>query len=99
MDSVPVHEKYLRHMDTRALQNVCSAIDQLPSNLDFAVPPLSETTGLSQDVGNLIQSDACSAFAGERDSQSSTDERQAVTPDTSCSGVAKRRKGARLAEG
>ena len=32
----------------------CSAIDQLPSNLDFDVPPLSEATGLSQDLGSLM---------------------------------------------
>ena len=80
-------------------KNICSAIDQLPSNLDFDVPPLSEATGLSQDLGNLMQSDACSASAGERDSQSSIAEQQAVTPDTSFSGVAKRRKGRKLADG
>lgn len=28
-------------------ENVCSAIDQLPSDLDFDVPPLSKATGLS----------------------------------------------------
>ncbi|KAK4148755.1 hypothetical protein C8A00DRAFT_47474 [Chaetomidium leptoderma] len=63
-------------------KNICSAIDQLPSNLDFDVPPLSEATGLSQDF-----------------SQSSIAEQQAVTPDTSFSGVAKRRKGRKLADG
>ncbi|KAK3347240.1 hypothetical protein B0T25DRAFT_625268 [Lasiosphaeria hispida] len=42
-------------------KKVCSAIDQLPSNLDFEVPPLSEATGLSQDLGNLLQSDPGSA--------------------------------------
>ncbi|KAK3996888.1 hypothetical protein QBC44DRAFT_123387 [Cladorrhinum sp. PSN332] len=80
-------------------ENICSAIDQLPSDLDFDDPPLSEATGLSQDLGNLMQSGACSASAGERDSQSSTVEQQAVTPDTSFSGVAKRRKGRQLADG
>ncbi|KAK4221760.1 hypothetical protein QBC38DRAFT_376540 [Podospora fimiseda] len=76
-------------------KNICYAIDQLPSNLDFDVPPLSEATGLSQDLGNLIQPGACSASAADQDSQSSIAEQQAVTPDTSFSGVgeAKRRKG------
>lgn len=77
-------------------KNICSAIDQLPSDLNFDVPPLSEATGLSQDLGNLMQSDAGSASVpGERDSQSSNDEQHSVTPNTSFSGpgVAKRRKG------
>ncbi|KAK4040856.1 hypothetical protein C8A01DRAFT_45876 [Parachaetomium inaequale] len=75
-------------------ENICSAIDQLPSDLDFDIPPLSEATGLSQDLGNLMHSGACSASAGEQDSQASIAEQQAVTPDTSFSGVgvAKRRK-------
>ncbi|KAK4243454.1 hypothetical protein C7999DRAFT_44745 [Corynascus novoguineensis] len=72
-------------------ENICSAIDQLPSNLDFDVPPLSKGTGLSQDLGDLMQSGAYFASAGERDGQSSVAEQQAVTPDTSFSGV-KRRK-------
>ncbi|KAK3336927.1 hypothetical protein B0T19DRAFT_350815 [Cercophora scortea] len=32
-------------------EDLCSAINQLPSDLDFDVPPLSEATGLSQDLG------------------------------------------------
>ncbi|KAK4242980.1 hypothetical protein C7999DRAFT_45091 [Corynascus novoguineensis] len=70
-------------------ERICSAIDQLPSNLDFDVPPLSEATGLSQNLVNLMQSGACSASSGEQ---------QAVTPDTSFSGVPKRRKGRKLAD-
>ncbi|KAK5656226.1 hypothetical protein OQA88_4987 [Cercophora sp. LCS_1] len=35
-------------------KNICSAIDQLPSNLDFSVPPLSEISGLSQDLRSLM---------------------------------------------
>ncbi|RYO97875.1 hypothetical protein DL766_007945 [Monosporascus sp. MC13-8B] len=75
---------------------ICSAIDQLPSNLDFDVSSLSEATGLSQDLGNLMQSDAGSASVSvERDNQSSNAEQQGVTPDASFAGpgVAKRRKG------
>ncbi|KND86127.1 hypothetical protein TOPH_09249 [Tolypocladium ophioglossoides CBS 100239] len=82
-------------------KNICSAIDRLPSDLDFDVPPLSDATGLSQVLGNLMQSGACSASAGERESQSSIAEQQAVTPDTSFSRVevAKRRRGQKLADG
>jgi hypothetical protein len=77
-------------------KKICSAVDQLPSNLDFDVPPLSECTGLSQDLGNLMQSDAGSAsVAVEGDSQSSNAEQPTATPDTSFPRpeVVKRRKG------
>ncbi|KAB5572275.1 hypothetical protein GE09DRAFT_1098838 [Coniochaeta sp. 2T2.1] len=77
-------------------KNICSAIDQLPSDLDFDVPSLSEATGLSQDLGNLMQSDVGSASVPvEGDSQSSNAEQPADTPDTSFTRpeVAKRRKG------
>ncbi|KAH6614586.1 hypothetical protein B0J18DRAFT_494180 [Chaetomium sp. MPI-SDFR-AT-0129] len=79
-------------------ENICSAIDQLPSDLNFDVPPLSEATGLSQDLGNLMQSDAsCASLPDERGSQSSNAEQQAVTPGTSFSepkkSEPKRRKG------
>ena len=74
-------------------ENICSAINQLPSDLDFDVPPLSEATGLSQDLGSLMQSDAsCASMPDERGSQSSNAEQQAVTPGTSFS-EPKRRKG------
>ncbi|KAI0520690.1 hypothetical protein F5B22DRAFT_47454 [Xylaria bambusicola] len=76
-------------------KKICSAIDKLP-NLDFDVPSLSEATGLSQDLGNLMQSDAGAASVPvEGDSQLSIAEQHAVTPDTSFtrSDVAKRRKG------
>ncbi|KAL8383533.1 hypothetical protein RB595_010642 [Gaeumannomyces hyphopodioides] len=76
-------------------KNICSAIDQLPSDLDFDVPPLSETTGLSQGLGSLMQSDAGSVSGPvEQDVQSSNAEQQGLTPDTSTGlGVTKRRKG------
>jgi hypothetical protein len=69
-------------------ENICSAIDQLPSDLNFDVPPLSEATGLSQDLESLMQSKA------GLDSQLSNAERQSVTPDTSFTVPGgKRRKG------
>jgi hypothetical protein len=74
-------------------ENICSAIDQLPPDLNFDIPPLSEVTGLSQNLGNLIQSDAsCASVPDEQGSQSSNAEQQAVTPGTSFS-KPKRRKG------
>ncbi|KAL2139233.1 hypothetical protein VTI28DRAFT_5493 [Corynascus sepedonium] len=74
-------------------ENICSAINQLPPDLNFDVPPLSEATGLSQDLGNLMQSDASYASVpDERGSQSSNAKQQAVTPGTSFS-EPKRRKG------
>ncbi|KAK3328699.1 hypothetical protein B0T19DRAFT_450073 [Cercophora scortea] len=71
-------------------KNICSAIDKLPSDLNFDVPPLSEATG---DFGNLMQSDAsCASAPNERGSLSNNAEKQAVTPGTSFS-EPKRRKG------
>lgn len=36
------------------LKRICSAIDQLPSSLDFDVQAPSESTGLSQDLGGQL---------------------------------------------
>ncbi|KAH7175861.1 hypothetical protein EDB81DRAFT_705993 [Dactylonectria macrodidyma] len=33
-------------------ERICSAVDQLPSELEFSVPPLSQATGLSQGLGS-----------------------------------------------
>lgn len=77
-------------------KKLCSAIDQLPSNLDFEVPPLSDATGLSQDLGNLLQSGPdFASMPTDRDSQISNVEQHAVTPGTSFTGPegTKRRKG------
>jgi hypothetical protein len=76
-------------------KRICSAIDQLPSELDFSVPPFSEATGLSQklDDHHLSQSLDSASLPAKQDSQASN--RQGVTPDTSFTepGAAKRRKG------
>ncbi|KAK0617926.1 hypothetical protein B0T17DRAFT_495960, partial [Bombardia bombarda] len=61
---------------------ICSAIDQLPSALDFGVPSLRES-GLSQDLEShhLSQSDADSvSLPVEHDSQSSNAGQRGVTP-------------------
>ncbi|RYP63172.1 hypothetical protein DL771_009403 [Monosporascus sp. 5C6A] len=76
---------------------IYSAIDQLPSNLDFDVASLPET-GLSQDLRSqhLSQSDADSvSLFVEQDSRSSNTGQEKGTPGTSFTnpGAAKRRKG------
>lgn len=74
-------------------ENICSAIDQLPSEWNFDVPPLSGATGLSQGLGNLMQPDASYASLPDKGgSQSSNAGQQAATSDTSFS-EPKRRKG------
>ncbi|KAK4170682.1 hypothetical protein QBC36DRAFT_126416 [Triangularia setosa] len=84
-----VYDKWMpAHFD-----NICSATDQLPPDLNFDAPPLSKATGLSQDLGNLAQPDAnYASMPDERGSQSSNSEQQAVIPDTSFR-EPKRRKG------
>ncbi|KLU89203.1 hypothetical protein MAPG_08177 [Magnaporthiopsis poae ATCC 64411] len=65
-------------------ENICSAIDQLPSELHFDVPPLSGATGLSQEVGSLLRSDAGSVSEPiEQDIQLSSAEQPMPTLDTS----------------
>jgi hypothetical protein len=75
-------------------KRICSAIDQLPSKVDFDVQALSESTGLSQGLENLVASEVDSAsLLGDEDDQSNN-AGQAATPGTSFSkpGPAKRRK-------
>lgn len=78
-------------------KKICSAINQLPANLDFDVPSLPET-GLSQDLEShhLSQSDADTVpLPAEQDSRSSDTGQENGTPGTSFTdpGAAKRRKG------
>jgi hypothetical protein len=80
-------------------KKLCSAIDQLPSELDFDVPSLPET-GLSQNVESLMQSNIGSAASlpVDQDSQlSNAGQAQAATPSTSLTGpkAAKKRRGAK----
>lgn len=76
-------------------QRICSAIDQLPSELNFDVPSQPETE-LPQDWESLMPPDIASApLPVDQDGQSSKDkQRQVATPDTSCTGpqMAKKRK-------
>ncbi|KAJ4327510.1 hypothetical protein N0V84_002036 [Fusarium piperis] len=78
-------------------KKICSAINQLPANLDFDVPSLSET-GLSQNLEShhLLQLDADTvSLPVEQDSQSGDAGQEKGTPGTSLTdaGAAKRRKG------
>ncbi|KAI0388850.1 hypothetical protein F5Y17DRAFT_172469 [Xylariaceae sp. FL0594] len=73
-------------------KRICSAIDQLPS-VDFNVPALSESTGLSQGLENLAaESDSASLPVDEDDQSNKVG--QVATPGTSFlkPGPAKRRK-------
>ncbi|KJZ70771.1 hypothetical protein HIM_09855 [Hirsutella minnesotensis 3608] len=76
-------------------KKICSAIDQLPSDLDFNVPALAET-GLSQSLEShgLSESDFGSSLPAEGSRPGDADARRA-TPDTSFAETAgaKRRKG------
>ncbi|KIV97455.1 hypothetical protein PV10_01206 [Exophiala mesophila] len=86
------------------LKRICSAVDQIPSNLDFEVSDKpgahpEEATGLSQDMGSLL------ADPDNIDLASQEDERnlipQTATPGTSVSkevgpGAAKRAKTTRV---
>ncbi|KAI9805494.1 MAG: hypothetical protein M1825_000745 [Sarcosagium campestre] len=69
-------------------KRLCSVIDELQSEPDFGVPPLSEGTGLSQvfERQHLPQSDANSvSLLQEDDSQTSRPGSQDPTPNTSFS--------------
>ena len=87
------------------LQRICSAVDQLPSSLDFEVPEgpevqSEEATWLSQDMGSLLSGQSNNAIAsqiGQEDDELIPIVPQTATPDTSVSnegrqGAAKRAK-------
>ncbi|KAI0407507.1 hypothetical protein F4802DRAFT_554132 [Xylaria palmicola] len=75
-------------------ERICSAIDQLPSKVDFDIQTLSESTGLSQGLENLAASEADSASLLVDEDGQSNKAGQVATPGTSFSkpGPAKRRK-------
>ena len=73
MDSIQVHKEHLWQMDATTFRRICSAIDKLPSDLDFEVSELwSERSGLLQvfkdqslDSTSLVGKDGSqSSFAG-----------------------------------
>jgi hypothetical protein len=82
-------------------KRICSAIDQIPVDLDFSVPQLSQSFGLSEDLQrrNLSGSSQPSSQSREH-SQHSTGDARDTTPNTSFTarGGSKRPRK-RLAEG
>ncbi|KAK6842237.1 hypothetical protein PG987_003097 [Apiospora arundinis] len=78
------------------LNKIRSAIDQLPTNLDFGVPALSDSTGLSQSLQShhLESLGAGSALSLADDDEQKMQGGQMATPNTSFSkpAPAKRRR-------
>ena len=68
-------------------KRLCSAIDQIPADLDFSVPQLSQSFGLSEDLQrhNLSESSQPSPQSREPSQQSTGDARD-TTPNTSFTG-------------
>ncbi|KAF6804173.1 hypothetical protein CSOJ01_10371 [Colletotrichum sojae] len=88
---------YTHWMPTH-FKRICSAIDQLPSKLDFDVPSLAGT-GASQEFDNhyLSQSDVNSAPASDdEDRHSGVSGERETTPGTSFTGSVSARKARRV---
>ncbi|KAF2005398.1 hypothetical protein P154DRAFT_571121 [Amniculicola lignicola CBS 123094] len=82
-------------------KRLCSAIDQIPADLDFSVPQLSQSFGLSQDLERHHLSGSSQPDSQSQElSQPSTDGARGTTPNTSFTGRgASKRPRKRLAEG
>ena len=104
-------EKWTTYMFTRNvydvwmpihLARICSAIDQLPSGINFSVPQASDLrslqgTQLSQDMVGLLSGASDTSQLGQEDEEQTPVLPQTATPDTSVSrngaqGKAKRPK-------
>ncbi|KAH8725622.1 hypothetical protein GQ44DRAFT_749417 [Phaeosphaeriaceae sp. PMI808] len=82
-------------------ERLCSAADQIPADLDFSVPQLSQSFGLSQDLERHHLSGSSQPDSqSQGNSQQNTGGARDTTPDTSFTGrgVSKRARK-RLAEG
>ncbi|KAK0707246.1 hypothetical protein B0T21DRAFT_405265 [Apiosordaria backusii] len=66
-------------------KKICSAIDQLPLNIDFGIAAPSESTGLSQGLENLVPSEADSASLLVDEDGQSNKAGQMTSPATSFS--------------
>jgi hypothetical protein len=82
-------------------ERLCLALDQIPADLDFSVPQLSQSFGLSQDLERHHLSGSSQPDSrSEELSQQSTDGARETTPNTSFTGRgASKRPRKRLAEG
>ena len=68
-------------------KRLCSAIDQIPADLDFSVPQLSQSFGLSQDLERHHLSGSSQPDSQSQElSQKSTDGARDTTPNTSFTG-------------
>jgi len=82
-------------------KRLCSAIDQIPADLDFSVPQLSQSSGLSQDLERHHLSESSQPDSqSQGHSQQRTGGAKDTTPDTSFTGRGtSKRPRKRLAEG
>ncbi|MCJ1422360.1 hypothetical protein MMC29_000240 [Sticta canariensis] len=82
-------------------KRLCSAIDQIPADLDFSVPQLSQSFGLSQDLERHHLSGSSQPDSQSQEySQQSTGDARDTTPNTSFTGRGgSKRPRKRLAEG
>ncbi|KAI9743960.1 MAG: hypothetical protein M1818_002694 [Claussenomyces sp. TS43310] len=82
-------------------KRLCSAIDQIPADLDFSVPQLSQSFGLSQDLERHHLSGSSQPDSQSQDySQQSTSDARDTTPNTSfTSRSGSKRPRKRLAKG
>jgi hypothetical protein len=68
-------------------KRLCSAIDEIPGDLDFSVPQLSQSFGLSQDLERHRLSELSQPESQSKEaSQQSTGNSKDSTPDTSFTG-------------
>ena len=97
-------EKWTAYKFTKGIYNtwmpahferLCSAIDKIPADLDFGVPPFSLNSGLSQDLGSHHLSEPTEPESlSPEPSHRSIDAAGSNTPDTSFTGqgASKRRR-------
>ncbi|KAK3332932.1 hypothetical protein B0T19DRAFT_490755 [Cercophora scortea] len=78
-------------------KEICSAIDQLPTELDFDVPQLSEAVSRPEERGSSQPESSVNAAAAAAEAEAEA-RRQAVTPDTSFTRAEKRRRGRELVD-
>ncbi|KIV98499.1 uncharacterized protein PV09_09701 [Verruconis gallopava] len=74
-------------------KRLCSAIDQIPADLDFSVPQLSQSVGLSQDLErHSLSRSSQPASQSQEFSRQSAEVARETTPNTSFTsrGVSKR---------
>lgn len=103
MDGIHVHQERLRKYGCRAtLNGYVPAVDQIPADLDFSVPQLSQSFGLSEDLQrhNLSRSNQPDSQSQGNSQQSTGGGARDSTPNTSFTGRgAPKRPRKRLAEG